>query len=187
MFFARLSRSARESITACSVNIVPHEEDCVSEDVGKAYKDLVTWTQQHLSSFRTLSVNLWNAHMTSKVKPFELLLRNENVTIELDRRQEDGWIEEIEDVYSFRSALSITKSEKERNAGLDAATSSAVEASTVHLAAKPEALLDRWRDQRRNTLQTIHDEVEETNRPNLALPSPTALEGEMDDVEWELV
>ena len=50
--------------------------------------------------------------MTSSIKPFELLVQDGDVTIELDRRQEDGWIEEIEDVYRFRSVLAVAKLEE---------------------------------------------------------------------------
>ncbi|KAF2444103.1 hypothetical protein P171DRAFT_335051, partial [Karstenula rhodostoma CBS 690.94] len=59
-FFARLSTFARVYVTAFSLNVLPHEEDCRSEDVPRAYGDLAEWVQHNLPSFQMLRLNLWH-------------------------------------------------------------------------------------------------------------------------------
>ncbi|KAK7193061.1 hypothetical protein DPSP01_007596 [Paraphaeosphaeria sporulosa] len=105
-FFAGLSLFARVHITGFSLNILPHEEDCQTEDITKAYRDLAEWVQHNLPLFQVLGLNLWHPRLTSMAKVFECLLQRNGVKIELDRGQNDGWVEEVEDVEGFRAYLS---------------------------------------------------------------------------------
>jgi hypothetical protein len=113
-FFAGLSMFTRAHIVAFSLNILPHEEDCMVEDVPRAYGDLAVWVQRNLPSLHTLGINLWHPRVANAPQAFERLFQNNGFKIELDRGQEDGWTEEIEDVESFRAALLAASHETER-------------------------------------------------------------------------
>lgn len=104
-FFAGLSLFARVHITGCSLTILPHEEDCQVEDVARAYGDLAEWVQHNLPSFQTLALKLWHPRLASTATVFEDLLQKNGVKVELDRGENDGWVEEVEDVESFRAAM----------------------------------------------------------------------------------
>lgn len=167
MFFARLSNLARKHIIACSINVVPHEEDCRVDDVSRAYASFAKGIQQNLPSFHTLGINLWNTRLADTVKPFEDLLRIESFKIELDRGEKDGWVEEVHDVESFRSAFLIEVDGKEpahtgpvwKETQLDR-TPSRSKARTVDLTPGPEALLERWRGKKGNTSRESSTEAD---------------------------
>lgn len=192
MFFARLSNLVRKHITACSINVVPHEEDCSVDDVSRAYANFAKGIQRNLPSFQTLGINLWNARLVDTVKPFEDLLRIDNLKIELDRGEKDGWIEEIHDVESFRSALLIevdgkapahTGSTQEKTQ--IERTSTPPKASTINVAPGPEALLERWRGKRGSTSQEASAE-DDSSWSDSSLSSTPHAGGEVDEGGWDL-
>lgn len=114
-FFAGMSLFSRVHVTGFSLNILPHEEDCQVEDIAQAYGDLATWVRNNLPSFRNLGLNLWHSRLASTSKVFEDLLQKHDVRIDLDRGQDDGWVEEVEDAESFRAALSAAGHEMEHS------------------------------------------------------------------------
>ncbi|KAL5415096.1 hypothetical protein PMIN03_002857 [Paraphaeosphaeria minitans] len=105
-FFAGLSVFARMHITGFSLSVLPHEEDCQIGDVARAYGDLAEWVRHNLSSFQMLGLKLWHPRLASTVQVFGDLLQKNGVKIELDRGQDEGWVEEVEDAECFRATLS---------------------------------------------------------------------------------
>ncbi|KAF1977042.1 hypothetical protein BU23DRAFT_318319 [Bimuria novae-zelandiae CBS 107.79] len=196
IFFARLSSFARSHVTAFSLTVVPHEEDCTIEDVGRAYADLAAWVQRNLPSFQTLGISFWDGRLKWLLKPFEELLQNDGVKIELDRGQRDGWVKDIENARSFRSTM-MSKSNKTEgmhveplqeeelaegpsNVGYVADASTSLEAFLLR------ADLTRARRKEKSTLQPDSEEDEEEWFD--VLPTPTTpKEGRAEGEEWDLV
>ena len=106
--------------------------------------------------------------------------------IELDRGEKDGWIEEIQDVESFESAVSIDVKEKEpTNAGpvweeiQPGSLPSRQMGLMIDLASRPEALLERWRGNRDSTPPEATGENEgDWSDSSLSLGSGVEVEAE---------
>jgi hypothetical protein len=193
-FFAGLSTFARAHLTAFSLTVLPHEEDCRAEDVPRAYEDLAVWIQRNLPSIQTLGISLWHPRMASAPQAFEHLFQNNGFRIELDRRQEDGWVEEIEDVESFRAALLAASQEMERvHAGSaweeDRTNMEPKEEQRAYASYRPGPVVSgSWRVERKVSAEERFDEdAYEDGEWSDAFFAPASSNKSKDGDDWEVV
>lgn len=149
------------------------------------------WIRRNLPSFRTLGITLWDGRLKGVVKPFEHLFQKDGVTIQLDWGQADGWVEEIEDVEGFRTALQEKSHETQRTrAGAlwEEAKPNELPACgrKLEFTSKPEVLLERWRAKGDTTPQGGWEEDEDEWSD--ALPTPaTSTRGRVDEDGWDII
>lgn len=190
-FFARLSIIARAHITACSLTILPHEEDCRKEDVIPSYGHLGAWVQGNLPSFEMLGIKLWNSHLADTVKIFENLFQRDGVVIELERGQQDGWVEEIEDAESFRAALLAESHRKEqvrKNVAREEVESGKLpsEERVVDVTHRPISLLGKWRGKEESMAEASSEDDGSEDEWSDAELAPSSSNKKVGD-SWEIV
>ncbi|KAJ4365801.1 hypothetical protein N0V83_008422 [Neocucurbitaria cava] len=116
-FLKSLSPEMRKYIVCLSLLIQPYEEDCSDELSKQAYANLADYILHHLSSFRTLYLNIWDDEMRLRkaASEFHLLLHKEDAKIVLGCSWWRGEVKEYSNVKPFLEAMTTNISKNTRD------------------------------------------------------------------------